>query len=693
MKIFLNLKIFAVLVLFFVTDIYAGGDSQVQRLPDIVVTGAKTEVLLTNTTEKTEVIDSLEIAASGATSTEEILQRVPGFSLARHGGRMQARINGLPAEYTKILINGIPISGDMATVLTLQNIPASEIERIEIVRGASSTLYGTSAIGGVVNIITKGNVGGPILSLGLSQRYTTNIISQKYEEPGFADIIPSDGERNSWSGALNGSFNINHANRFFTSSLIAGYHHDPGVYDTVQQRPVALFDDRPFYTAPADRRQHARVSLGTSTFLDMQVTATYSYSIEERISSLTTIDRLTLTQERNEGSLKVSRLITDNIGLDWFGTYQHLNTTRERYDFNNQIVSEYSEASFPNFETELKSDIHIGQSQQVVVGISGLYEAIEAYYIIGERSSGTQVAAFVQNVINVRGENRYLITPGVRFNYNDRFSPVVVPKLSFRVNFFDELFARVAGGGGYRAPTLRDNYRDQWVHTGGTFVLSGNPDLRPETAWSINGSLGGAIGGEFSWEAYGHATYFFDRIATALVSNDTGRTARGEFFQSQRQMVNQDSAYTRGVDLSLNYSPITDLKLSVTYSYLQSRFWDSAGRHVQSTLFSPHTVKSTFSYEANFIRLFTPSLTASVMWQDEQLLTRVEGTFDDGEYMNDFFDINCAMSVDLAQFSTLTIGANNVLDNAIPEAGQGLGRTLYAQINFSFNDVTGSFNR
>ncbi len=124
----------------------------------IVVTGTISKKLQKNAPVKTEVVDRNKIEEKAATSLYEALNNELGVLVENNCQNCEmntVRLNGLDGNYTQILFNGLPTVSSLSGVYLLQQIPAEMIERIEIVRGPGSALYGSGAIGGVINIIQR----------------------------------------------------------------------------------------------------------------------------------------------------------------------------------------------------------------------------------------------------------------------------------------------------------------------------------------------------------------------------------------------------------------------------------------------------------------------------------------------------------------------------------------------------------
>jgi len=130
--------------------LYAQGVSQ---LDEVVVVGTKTENKIFDLPSQTMLIPQETIANSGASNLSELFNGIAGLYVAPSGTTMSLR--GMAHDDTMILIDGKRVNGEFSKTYELQRIPTAMIERIEIIKGSSSLLYGSDAMGGVINIITK----------------------------------------------------------------------------------------------------------------------------------------------------------------------------------------------------------------------------------------------------------------------------------------------------------------------------------------------------------------------------------------------------------------------------------------------------------------------------------------------------------------------------------------------------------
>jgi len=162
-------KITMLILLGLSTSVFSQQSDTTIVLEDVVVTATRSEISLEDSPVPTEVIGKDEIEKLNLNTMSDLLQQKGYFLAPMKSGGFQLR--GLSSEYVLVMIDGVPVAGRQSGALDLSNIYLGNVERVEIVKGSMSSLWGNHAIGGVINIITK--KGGENSTL-ISSQYGTN---------------------------------------------------------------------------------------------------------------------------------------------------------------------------------------------------------------------------------------------------------------------------------------------------------------------------------------------------------------------------------------------------------------------------------------------------------------------------------------------------------------------------------------
>ena len=138
------------------------GISGLAQLSDVVVTGTRTEKARDEAPVRTEVVDHEEIQATGARTLKEALANISGLQLQELHGKSGYSLvmQGLGSDQVLVLIDGLPISASTGSTVDLSQYLLTDVLRVEVVKGAASAQYGSAAMGGVVNVITRRPTGG-----------------------------------------------------------------------------------------------------------------------------------------------------------------------------------------------------------------------------------------------------------------------------------------------------------------------------------------------------------------------------------------------------------------------------------------------------------------------------------------------------------------------------------------------------
>lgn len=403
---------------------------------EIVVTATRHKTLLSNAPGVVQVVTRREIEELNPTSTGQLLEYVTGTSVETGTGsgfpkRSIIGLNGLPAYYTLVLVDGVRLlSEHIHTGQNVELIPPSFIERIEIIRGAAAAQYGSDAIGGVVNIITRKCGEKPELSLGGGAG------SYGAREGDFAAFAPlGRGLRFSAMG---------HRERSEGPPLKAPAHR-VGKMGYEQCTFLGRIE--------ADITRSWRVFAwfdGVNQEMDWQTTRSES---ELRTCVLGTSLRLAPSLDL---SAQVAR---------------------------NKWVAETSEEENELIQPEMHLTWRINDAHTLMWGMDLRHQEFSRSAAANLPAQDT-FGAFAQH--EWRLSNQFTLMTALRYDRVKDTDSVVSPTVS--VVYSPDLPLRVRGsvGRGFRAPTPQELYEEGYGH-GGRALRFGNPDLKPE--YSTNATL------------------------------------------------------------------------------------------------------------------------------------------------------------------------------------------------------------
>jgi outer membrane receptor for ferrienterochelin and colicins len=537
----------------------------------MVVTGAKVEENIEDTVESVEVVDSEEIASMGAKTVADVMENIPGITIFQRA-QSTVMMQGFDGAYVKALVDGIEISGDEGGATPVSLLGVAEVERIEIVRGASSALYGSDAMGGVINIITK-KPEKDRLSFGSRQEFSSNI---RYYGEG-------------WLG-----WDTRHS----SLSLGGGFDWDGG---KIAQQRNAMGRYIDFFEVPAKRQGNLRGSLvwhhGRG---DLEAFGSWSDSALERSS-----DANGGYEYRNikmEGGLKYSLSFFDTALLDGFVNYRQHSNEAIQNDYTWDSSSPYLDNLYRDMEGELRFSWDPLISHSLLFGVNAKREALDSGDF-SEEQSLIQLAAFTQDTWNIGARDRFRVVPGLRFDYrvprNEDENPVLqfTPKLSLRYDPSESLILRLSYGMGFKAPSLKDNYWVFYHPAPNDWLIRGNPNLKPEISHGFNAQADYGITEKLSVGAAAYYNYVVNKIETLVVDSSPSETnPAGRPLTQIMQYENVGKAITAGGDVSLRYTGKA-LKLSGTYSPGIAKGYDEEkGEYVQLTSMIPHQVNLEGSF-------------------------------------------------------------------------------------------------
>ena len=413
----------------------AAADASATVHPSLIVTATRTPQTIAQALAPATVITREEIENSQALSLPELLQSLPGIDLSTQGGLgMQASLflRGTQSNHTLILIDGARIGSATLGTVAIENIPLQQIDRIEIVRGPRSSLYGSDAIGGVIQIFTRKG--------GDKTRVTAKL--------GHGTYNTHEADAGISGNSALGHFNL-HATASQTDGINVRDNNNPDADGAKNHSLTATFNRSVGDTADINL-----------TMLHSNATNDYDgYGIADQYSGETIQNLVT-------GEFKL-------YAIDVLDSTLRLSYQQEEFDnFNNGV----NDSQFDTLRNKAtwQNDVHFNQNNTFTLGLEKLIEKTEttAAFTVNRRENR---AVFVQLQSEFAQQNVVL---AVRNDNNDSFGHQKTGNVDWRWNFTDKANITASYGRAFKAPTFNDLY---WPNDGFSY---GNPNLLPEDSRS-----------------------------------------------------------------------------------------------------------------------------------------------------------------------------------------------------------------
>lgn len=488
------------------------------NLEQVVVTGTRTPKRLANVPVQTTVIPKADIKKAGAVSPLEILQdNVPGLVSSANAMGNNLRMRGLNSRYILFLVDGERlISEGSGGNINLDQIDFNNIERIEVVNGASSALYGSNAVGAVINIITKKPVhkfeGGINTSI---QNFNTSRLQANIGSKLDKISIGASLFRNKTDG-----FDIE-------GGAMSKPHTDYG-------------SDVKFELKPTER---ISVNLNSRLFqhevFNFPGTMNVSHDLERKIS----LGGKTDFQSKNNRNN-----LTTSVNFDKFFKFDILERKDDLLEKQNDIT---------NISTRLINTYSSEREWELVGGLEYNFESIstDSSKILGPESTVKNVGdanAFIQWQNTVFKRLEFVL--GSRYTYNEQFGSAFSPKLSLMYKT-GKFTLRGGTGTAFRAPSLKELYYN--FNHNGSFWVYGNPDLVPEKG------LYNSLSAEFTKGTLNTSLSVYQNYIRNKISSY--RIIENE--QPNRYYRNVSSSTLQGINFNISWVLFSQLTLKSTYSY------------------------------------------------------------------------------------------------------------------------------
>ena len=550
----------------------AQGILKTDSIQEVVVTGTGTQHLLKDAPVQTEVISRRQLLQYGGKSIEDILAGLTAsFDFNENDMGSHLQMNGLGNSFVLILIDGRRLHGDNGGENDLSLIDPHNIERIEIVKGASSALYGSDAIAGVINIITRKHH-----EQGVMVENTSRVGS-------YGDIRQHNGLALNY-GRLSSytNFQLQHSDGWQNTSEEAlaqtEYHITDSRNKTVNRHTNWQLAERITYQLLPSLELYADGSI-------------YWKRIYRPSGKHPGVDTKTYDLQYNNASLsaggKWNISDTDYLTLDadWKRhayRYAYTDTTLTDGYVNGRFTNYYP--YFPGDE-ELQSDQRLTQvslkgvfalpySQTLSAGLDYRHDWLEApMRVKGGKATDNTQALYLQDEWHspVNGNHAAVyLTAGLRLTRNEGFGTRLTPKLSAMLKMAD-LRLRATWSQGYKTPTPKELHYQYIRNMSGVYLYLGNTSLKAQTSNYF------ALSGEYTiGRLTMTASLYYNKVndMIALVTIPYSQAPAELLVQYDpvrvRQYQNIEDAKTYGLDFTLRYQG-RHVTAGGSYSYLDTK--------------------------------------------------------------------------------------------------------------------------
>jgi outer membrane receptor for ferrienterochelin and colicins len=440
----------------------ASNPATITELDPIVVTGTRSERRLSEVPVRTEVVDRREIEKTNARTIADAVEWTTGVRVendCQNCNFQQVRLLGLQGNFTQILNDGRPSLSSLASVYGVDQIPAALVDRVEIVKGGGSALYGPGAIAGVINLIPRTpEENGGYLKYGYDS--FGGRPNQTYE--GAVDLVAASGQ---------------------AGLTVFGQHHGMAAFD---------YNNDGF----SDISMRDAWSGGTRLFWkptdQTRLTLDYLYSQEERRGG----DRLDrpVTQaliaeyihsRLHQGGLRWEHELNDRLSYEFnvSGTF----TKRDTYYGGGMDPNAFGNSESPVFFADALTHYKVNEQLRLTLGAQYQYENMEdAQPAYNRFTDQTVENTGILTQAEWEPTQRWSVVGGARLDWNSLLDdPVLSPRLAVKYLATPDLAVRASYSSGFRAPQVFDEDLHITQAGGTAQVIRNDPGLTEETSRSL----------------------------------------------------------------------------------------------------------------------------------------------------------------------------------------------------------------
>ena len=670
----------------------------VMHLNGVVVTGSRTERPVKLSPITTQVLGGKALVDAGYSDLQHALQQeTPGMNIQKVGFGNEISMQGLDARHVLFLQDGERMTGDMAGNLDYERFNLHAIDRIEIVKGASSTLYGSRASGAVINLISKKTQKPLDIQAGV--RFA-QMNQRNYKQPNPKDFLymfEKNSDRpnlQSWISAGIKQGKITSQTDVWYSSSDAFY-----MYQSEKDKKVYTKEANPFLP-------HDITLTGIAARSPMGIEGTEHLSVAQKLyyeptkslslqaygsmffmNSYDLIQDMTFSQSRDfmagvKLKYDVKNWFTVNLSLhgDFYDRFKR----HERIDERKNVYKSKI------FEPRLTLTSSYFTGHNIIFGVEHTTDELTSDRFVNRRMTTRslhETEYFLQDEWTVN--SHWMLSSGVRTNFSKAFGFMWMPKIAIKYALDNHWALRANYSMGYRAPSIKELFFN-WDHLG-MFQIKGSENLQSEKNNYFS------LGAEYSKDRF-----FINVNAYANIFN---KKIEGVWriydMQYNFEYINLKSQRMLGIEAIMKWRLTDNFMLNATYSYVNV----SKQNGIQVNTTSPHAATGSLDYTLNrpnyrLKSIFSTSIMGKKQFdvQDRVWVKEHNKSYD--AYFRCILPtyVLCNLAVVQTFYNKvkLTVGVDNIFNYVPHTLGSGVtmfnvpatcGARGYVQVEFLVEDI------
>jgi outer membrane receptor for ferrienterochelin and colicins len=669
-----------------------------QKLDEVIITATRTYRQLSSLPLPAQIVSQTELKQANRIRLNNILNEQTGLITVQNfiGGE-GIQMQGLDSEYTLVLIDGVPLVGRSAGTLDISRVALGNIKQIEIVKGASSSLYGSEALGGVINIITenptkKGFKGELNYNYGTFNTHDTNLNldfkKEKYSIGAFVNRNSSDG------------------------------------YNLINAVDVNTIDPYTNYTF------NTKLNYDPNQNTNLYVSGRYFTQDQDYVPTEEEAGRIKVNEWNAHA--KLHHTYSDK----WSSYFEFYATRYKAEDYLNTVAdnsflsaSDYNEILI---RPEIRATYNPNETTSFIGGIGLDYETLERTDFNIDPIFNSP---YIYLQYDVDPTDKLNLILGARFDKHSEYESQFSPKAAFRYELNDKLALKGSVGYGFKAPDFRQLYFDFSGFAGYTIlgyntvttripemIANGEIEsendivvplsvfegsLRPENSVGFNIGFSYNPVSEVKVELNVFRNDIQDLIDTQLIANKNNGSGVYSYYNVNR-------AFTQGLEVNTSWKPTSELKISGGYQLLFAK--DKAAQDLfnNGEAFASVPGSPSFQLDENdYFGLFNRSrhmanIKVYYSFDKLNLSTNLRGTYrskyglfdtNSNTYLDKYDDFveaysiwNWAVNKTFYKNFEVGFGIDNIFDfTDIPESefdvvfiGNIPGRIIYTKLNIQF---------